>query len=106
MLFVDGNHENFDLLNVYPVEIWNGGKVHKINPDIIHLMRGQVYKIDGETFYTFGGVTSIDKDIRRAFSYGWWAQELPSFEELDEGMANLKWYNNKVNYIITHACGD
>lgn len=25
-LFVDGNHENFDLLNAYPVENWHGGK--------------------------------------------------------------------------------
>lgn len=30
-LFCDGNHENFDLLNEYKVETWNGGKVHKIN---------------------------------------------------------------------------
>ncbi len=30
-LFIDGNHENFDVLDNYPVEIWNGGKVHKIN---------------------------------------------------------------------------
>ncbi|MBQ6052294.1 MAG: hypothetical protein IJL30_03275 [Clostridia bacterium] len=29
-LFVDGYHENFDLLNSYNVSIWNGGKVHII----------------------------------------------------------------------------
>ena len=29
-LFVDGNHENHDLLNQYPVEVWNGGNVHHI----------------------------------------------------------------------------
>ena len=29
-LFIDGNHENHDLLDKYPVEEWNGGKVHKI----------------------------------------------------------------------------
>jgi metallophosphoesterase superfamily enzyme len=27
-LFIDGNHENFDLLNEYPITEWNGGKVH------------------------------------------------------------------------------
>ena len=27
VLFVDGNHENFEQLNSYAVEIWNGGKV-------------------------------------------------------------------------------
>ena len=29
-LFVDGNHENFDLLNKYEVQNWSGGKVHFI----------------------------------------------------------------------------
>lgn len=104
VLFVDGNHENFDLINSYPVEIWNGGKVHKIKPNVIHLMRGQIFEIEGKTIFTFGGATSIDRDYRIA-GRSWWPQELPTYEELDEGIANLKKYNNKVDYIITHSCG-
>lgn len=104
VLFVDGNHENFDLINAYPVEMWNGGKVHKIKPDIIHLMRGQVFEIESKTIFTFGGATSIDRDFR-VKGRSWWAQELPTYEELDEGFANLKHYGNKVDYIITHSCG-
>lgn len=49
-LFVDGNHENFDRLYDYPVEEWHGGKVHKIRPSVIHLMRGQVFDIDGKAY--------------------------------------------------------
>lgn len=104
VLFVDGNHENFDLINSYSVEIWNGGKVHKIKPNVIHLMRGQIFEIEGKTIFTFGGATSIDRDYRIA-GRSWWPQELPTYEELDEGIANLKKYNNKVDYIITHSCG-
>ena len=104
ILFIDGNHENFDLINSYPVEIWKGGKVHKIKPNIIHLMRGQVFEIEGKSIFTFGGATSIDK-YRRREGESWWSQELPTYEELDEGFANLKRYNNKVDYIITHSCG-
>lgn len=104
ILFVDGNHENFDLINSYPIEIWNCGKVHKIKPDIIHLMRGQVYEIENKKIFTFGGATSIDRDLRIE-GESWWTQELPTFEELDEGIANLKRYNNKVDFIITHSCG-
>lgn len=26
-LFIDGNHENYDLLSTYPVDEWHGGKV-------------------------------------------------------------------------------
>lgn len=104
VLFVDGNHENFDMLNSYPEVMWNGGKVHFIKPDIIHLMRGQVFKIEGKTIFTFGGGTSIDKGMRIE-GISWWPQELPTYEELDEGFANLKRYGNKVDYIITHSCG-
>ena len=25
------------------VELWHGGKVHKVRPSVIHLMRGQVF---------------------------------------------------------------
>lgn len=105
VLFVDGNHENFDLLETFPVEEWHGGKVHKIRPDVIHLMRGQIFEIEGKTFFTFGGATSIDKFMRRE-GISWWAQELPTFEELDEGVANLKRVGGKVDYIITHSCGE
>jgi hypothetical protein len=59
-LFIDGNHENFDLLNNYPVSNWNGGKVHEIGKKITHLMRGQVFEIEGKTFFTFGGAASHD----------------------------------------------
>ncbi len=38
--FIDGNHENFDLLNQYPQEQWHGGQIHRIRSNIVHLMRG------------------------------------------------------------------
>jgi len=59
-LFIDGNHENHDRLDSYPVEEWHGGKVHKIRPSVIHLMRGQVFEIEGKTFATMGGAPSHD----------------------------------------------
>ncbi len=38
-LFVDGNHENFDLLASCPFTDWHGGKVQHIRDSVIHLMR-------------------------------------------------------------------
>jgi len=105
VLFVDGNHENFDLLNAYPVEEWKGGKVHKILPNVIHLMRGQVFEIDGKTIFTFGGGTSVDK-MYRTEGVSWWKQEIPSYEDFVEARINLARYNNKVDYIITHSCDE
>lgn len=49
-LFVDGNHENFDRLYAYPVEMWHGGKVHKIRPSVIHLMRGQIFELEEKRY--------------------------------------------------------
>ena len=45
VLFIDGNHENFDALSEYPVEQWRGGKVRKIRPHVMHLMRGQAFEL-------------------------------------------------------------
>ena len=101
-LFVDGNHENFDLLNQYPVTTWNGGKVHEIRPGIIHLMRGQVFQIEGMKFFTFGGADSTDKHYRKE-GVSWWPQERPTDEEFVEGMENLEKHNYSVDYIITHT---
>ncbi|MBQ7879542.1 MAG: metallophosphoesterase [Clostridia bacterium] len=103
VLFVDGNHENFVLLNSFPIEIWNGGKVHKLRDDIIHLTRGQVFTIEGKKIFTFGGATSIDR-MYRVEGESWWRQELPHHEELEEGIANLKKHGDKVDFIITHSC--
>ena len=60
LLFVDGNHENYDRLYEYPEKIWHGGKVHEVRPHVLHLMRGQVFDIDEKKIFTFGGASSHD----------------------------------------------
>lgn len=101
-LFIEGNHDNSDLLNTYPVEIWNGGKVHRISDKIIHLMRGQVFTIEGKTFFTMGGAASHDKEYRIE-GESWWASEMPTRAEMNEGMDNLEAVGNKVDYILSHC---
>ena len=108
ILFVDGNHENFDLLNTYPVEIWNGGKVHKIKFDIIHLMRGQVFTIEGKRILALGGADSRDKEKRLEYEQNsgrkvWWEQERIRRNDITEATKNLRKYGNKVDYAITHC---
>lgn len=102
ILFVDGNHENFDLLNAYPISKWNGGKVHRICDNTYHLMRGQVFEIEGKKFFTFGGATSRDRD-RRVEHISWWKEEEPSEADYQEGIKNLAFCDNKVDYVVTHA---
>lgn len=101
-LFVDGNHCNFDRLNTeFPVEEWHNGKVHRINDSICHLMRGQVFDIGGKSFFTMGSAYSHDIEYRIPHQ-SWWPQEVASFCEREEAIANLAAHNNKVDYIITH----
>lgn len=101
-IFVDGNHENFELLNSYPVETWNGGKVHRITDKVIHLMRGQVFEIEDRKIFTFGGALSIDKQYREP-GISWWPEEEPSDEDFLEAMRNLEKNDFLVDYIVTHA---
>ncbi len=102
ILFVDGNHENFPAIYRYPLIRWNGGLVHQIRTNIYHLCRGQVYQMNGKTFFTFGGGYSIDKASRTP-GYSWWKEELPTEEEMEEGRKNLSRHHWKVDYIITHT---
>lgn len=101
-LFVDGNHENFDMLNSYKVHSWNGGNVHYINDSIIHLMRGQVYTINGCKFFTMGGAESIDKAYRTE-GKSWWREELPTNDQYNEALDNLDKNNWSVDYVLTHT---
>lgn len=100
-LFIDGNHENFDILNSLPVTEWHGGKVHRISDNVIHLMRGQIFDIEGNTLFTFGGAESVDKEGREE-GISWWSTEVPSEAEFEEAKANLERVGNAVDYIITH----
>jgi predicted phosphodiesterase len=102
ILFIDGNHENFSRLDNYPVKEWNGGKVHVISKNIFHLMRGQVFTLEGKKIFTLGGASSHDKETRQE-NISWWERELPNYSEIIEATDNLEKNDYKVDYIITHC---
>ena len=127
-LWIQGNHENYDMIEEYPIEEWHGGKVrHIVKDKVILLERGQVFEIDGKTFFTFGGAAShdiqggildkedidYDYDRQKAIRSGlpfrikhesWWEQELPNEDEMNEGKNNLVRCGYKVDYVLTHCC--
>ena len=125
-LWVDGNHENYDLLVEYPIREWQGGKVQFIRPHVIHLLRGQVFHLGGYSFFTMGGASSHDvqdgildpedpefyyklKHFRstgamfRVNHWSWWKEELPGKAEYAEARRNLKRAGYKADYILTHC---
>ena len=123
-LFVDGNHENYTRLYNYPIEEWKGGKVHKIRDSVLHLMRGEIFDIDNKKIFAFGGAKShdiqdgilnLDEEEKiyeyrkrgayfRIRDFSWWDLELPTNQEMENGIENLEKINYKVDYIISHCC--
>lgn len=133
LLFVDGNHENFDRLysNEFEVVDFHGGKAHKICENVYHLMRGYVFDLCGKKFFAFGGASSHDIDdgildpkdfestkalvdeynkrtkrgeMLRINHISWWEQEMPSKEEMKFGLKTLASVGNKVDFIVSHCC--
>ena len=115
LCFVDGNHENFELLYSYPEVDMFGSKVREVYPGIYWLQRGHIYTINGKTFFVMGGAKSNANQKEGNFSgkgrnkklkkqKTWWAEELPSQEELELGRNNLIQLNWNVDYVVSHTC--
>ncbi len=133
LLFLDGNHENFDRLysDEFPIVEFHGGMAHKIRDNIFHLCRGYVFTFGDKSFFVFGGAQSHDirdgvldpadfktkeQMIYRQYDWflqgkqfrvkhqSWWPQEMPSKEEMDFGLQSLQEHGNSVDYILTHCC--
>lgn len=124
-VFIDGNHDNHPQIATYPVRGWNGGKVHEIRPHVLHLMRGEIFTIENNKFFAFGGASSHDisdgilaaenwrekaKELDKLGKYNyrikglsWWETELPNEEEMQHGVENLAVHGNCADFILTHS---
>lgn len=100
-LFVEGCHENYDLLNEYPEEEFCGGRVNVISGRLMRAKRGSMFTLQGHKIFTFGGGQTKEIDIRRE-SKTWWEDELPSSEEIRRGETSLKKNGYSADYIVTH----
>lgn len=102
VLFVDGNHENFDRLNKFPVIEKFGGKVHEISNNCYHLMRGEVYEIEGLKFLAIGGAESHDKQYRKE-GISWWEEESITEKDINNAIKNLERVDYRVDFVVSHC---
>ena len=102
-LFVDGNHENFELLNRMPEEQRYGGLVGRVGEKIFHLKRGTIYEIEEKSILTMGGALSVDKNSRTPY-VAWWPEEIPSYADLSNCLDSIHKWGGEVDYVITHTC--
>ena len=98
-LWIDGNHENYEYLNSCPEEIWNGGKVNRITENIVRLKRGEIFNIEGHSFFALGGCDSSAKWKAKGL---WHPGDIPSREEIANCYTNLAKADFKVDYIVSH----
>lgn len=104
VLYIDGNHDNHPLIQTFKEIPYCGGIAHQ-HPDIPnckHLIRGEVYTMEGHTFLAFGGAASIDA-AGRTEGIDWWPEEVASEADFNRAIENLKKHNNEVDYVLTHT---
>lgn len=101
LLFVDGCHENFDLLSQYPLVEYAGGMARHLGGNLYYIQRGSVLNIEDKRLLCFGGAESWDKEDRDE-GVNWWRQELPTSQELEGCVKNLDACGWQVDYILTH----
>jgi hypothetical protein len=88
-MWLDGNHENFDLLE-YDLGEWQ--------PGWKYMPRGSLLEIDTFRMLFFGGASSIDKPMRTPHK-SWWPQELITCGEINRTIEKT---SGPIDAIFSH----
>ncbi len=103
LLFLDGNHENFDRLLALGHPAYGFAPVTE---RIRYIPRGTRWQWQGVTFLGLGGAHSIDKEERLRYerkcsrsNWLWWPQETITDEE-----AELAAGGGRVDVLVCHDC--
>ena len=104
---IHGNHEMrpWDVPGMKTRD-YRGGMVwyEEQYPKIFYAKDGEVYDFDGFKCIVIGGAYSVDKYIRLARGYQWFANEQPSQEIREDVERKLDSLGRKVDIILSHTC--
>lgn len=95
LYFIDGNHENFDML--YDVPVSDDG-LRYVRDRIIHLPRGTVFDWQEYRVLALGGAYSIDRDFRVLLK-SYWEEETITEEDIETALANA---GDGVDILLSH----
>ena len=107
ILAVHGNHERRpESVGTYRETRWRGGIVYAEPqfPNLLFAKDGEIYEIEGKRCIAIGGAYSVDKPLRLAEGWHWFADEQPSPEikaRVEQRLAAEGW---KVDVVLSHTC--
>ena len=96
VLWLDGNHEDYDQLDAAQVNMSNG--MHQFGEHIWHLPRGARWSWHDVDFLVAGGATSLDRPGRTE-GVSWWPGE-----ELTEAQIATIASEGVCDVLLTHDC--
>ena len=105
IIAVLGNHENYDIIeSLDEVEIFGGKCYKEKDVEVYYAKNGQIFNIEGLTFFTYNGGLSYDKEKRLKIEAElgkkcWWPQEVKT-EDFEQAYSNF--FNHHIDYVITH----
>jgi predicted phosphodiesterase len=102
LIVVPGNHENYDMIERWPVNDEGFQSRTTDAPSIWYAPRGHTWTHNGAKFVALGGAFSIDKELR-AVGRSWWPQEAITPEDVQRLITNLdtlEW--DVVDVFLSH----
>ncbi len=96
ILFVEGAHENFELLKGYEEVPLHGGTAKKIADNVYCLNRGELYSIEDKTIFALGGGLPPEADETEG------VPSMPTDEELEYAVVNIEEQHRRLDLIVTH----
>ncbi len=101
-LFIDGNHENFYLLNRLPEKELFGDRVGIVSHSVFHLRRGICYRINGRDILTIGGAHSHDRQYRK-WGESMWKEEEITDKDIRMACSSAESNNFNIDYVLSHC---
>ncbi len=102
ILAVQGNHDNYDIIEKLPEVEMFGAKVLRVSDNVFYFKRGEIYTIEDKRFLVLGGAMSDDKAWRKPHE-SWWKQEEWSEGEKNAWVEKIKEYGSNFDYILSHT---
>ena len=100
IFFLDGNHEDFKMLEDVHGALTFTDRFHEVRPRVFYSPRGHTFEWDGVRFMTMGGAYSVDRS-NNVLGEGWFLEE-----EITLPQARRAQNAGKIDILLCHDAPD